>query len=516
MLLIMSDVLTLSSFVQAAHGLSNYHPLMLEGNKISSRSWKMQDFFKQPKAQNRKVMHLFKQAIYTEYGQKRIDRICKKYNLDLDALEQSGSPLLASHVDQISIGMSEVFAKDLCEDSDSKAKWLTPQQIHAKVERLRAGALTQENERLSFWRLSLVKMFIGEGSFSFDRTKSMLWSKLSGISYQTYLETLSKRMGSLELEEGALLPAPSSQGSTDYFKVHKKIIKDGLVAYALKPVSSFSLLRPLIVFRPTITTLLAEDAPQTWLNDLEVHMGSIGYESAKSQLSAIMADPSFCPEGKKVDVAGYSLGALHAERFVAANWKKIERAYFFNGPSVEVSLAEKFAKEVNAVPVDSEDFSLSLQVFRTRDDLAHLVGEKHIGWGVSHPKVRREVLEVDFVERAAATRFSIISYVARHMHLFLLNRSFPFVAQRHQNEGVDAQLDNTTNGSPGKYWEKIRVTIGSLLLYPMIFIVHKVFFFTHRYFHFSLFRYSAPKYDYSSFFKSKVVSSFISGSESIS
>jgi len=294
------------------------------------------------------------------------------------------------------------------------------------------------------------------------------------------------------------------------------MVKDGLVAYALKPVSSFSLLRPLIVFRPTSTTLAAHDAPQTWLTDFELHIGSSGYLAAKSELSAVMTDSDFCPPGKKVDVTGYSLGAVHTQRFLADHWKRVESAFCFNGPSVESSLAEKFASEVNATPPSSEEASFSIQVFRTRDDLAHQVGDKHIGWGVSHPKVRREVLEVDFVERPIDTRFSVRPYLARHVHLFLLDRSSPFVAQRHQKETIDKHLDNTSFGSAGKYWEGLRVTMGSLFLYPLLLAVHKVAFFSHKYFHISLFTYSAERYDYLSFFKSRVVSLLPSGSESIS
>lgn len=511
----MSNALTFSSFVQASQGLTDYSPLTLEGDKLSFRSWGVKDYFIQPQEQNRKVVQAFKEVLLAHYGQRRVDRICRKYHLDIDSLIKTGSPLLPSHIDTISIGVSEVFTKDLCEEGGSKAKWLTPQQIHAKVEKLREHAFTKENDRFSFWRLPIISSLIRGSLLSFDQKKSMLWPKLSGISYQTYVETLSKRIGGLEPEDGSLIPAPSSQG-TDYFKVYKRIVKDGLVAYALKPVSSFSLLRPLIVFRPTSTTLAAHDAPQTWLTDFELRIGSSGYLEAKNELSALMADPDFCPPGKKVDVTGYSLGAVHTQRFLADQWKRVDRAFCFNGPSVESSLAEKFARDVNATPSSSEEAAFSIQVFRTRDDLAHQVGDKHIGWGVSHPKVHREVLEVDFIERPMETRFSVRPYLTRHVHLFLLDRSSPFVAQRHQKESIDMQLDNTSFGSAGKYWEGLRVTLGSLFLYPLILVIHKVALFSHKYFHVSLFTYSAQRYDYFSFFRSRLVSLLPSGSESIS
>jgi hypothetical protein len=71
---------------------------------------------------------------------------------------------------------------------------------------------------------------------------------------------LSKSIAANDLQEGEVIPAPYCSSSQEYYRVFKTICAEGLVAYALKPLSSSSLCRPLLVFRPTVLKTTQRDA----------------------------------------------------------------------------------------------------------------------------------------------------------------------------------------------------------------------------------------------------------------
>lgn len=490
----MSARLNFIDFVSASREASVFDALLIGGDKVVSHSYDVKDFFGMRKLENRKVWKLFKETLEAEFGSKRVERICKRYNINIPVLEASAAPLYRNTIEKIRIGVSEVFTSDL--GSHSQVKWLTPEQIASKVSFLRQQALAKESPEEAQWYSPFLRSFFRDSNLFFDKNKCLLWPHFIRSSFRGYLELLTKWMGYLELQEGSLVPAPAVDGTTDHYEVYKKISAAGLVAYALRPVSSFSSLKPLMVFRPTVTNLSGQDILYTALNDFASRIGSIGYDAAKEELAALVSDPAFCPPGRKIDVAGYSLGGVHLQRLLADHWTRIDRAFSFNAPSVDCDLAEKFANEINAQPHDSNEIPSRIEVFRTRGDLAHYVGEKHLGWGVKHPKVHRDLLEVDFVERDAEDHFSIVATLARHMHLFLLNRDVFFVAQRQPRARIDEQLDNTPVTSPGKYWEHLRKTVGGFVIFPLVYVVNSVFLALHKYLHISALRYSAPQQEY--------------------
>lgn len=490
----MSAKINFTDFVSASKGAALFDPLSVVGEKIVSRSYDVKDFLGLRKKDNRKVWKLFKEALLAEFGSNRVERICKRYNIDIPTLEASAAPLYCNTIEKIRIGVSEVFLSDL--GSCSEVKWQSPEQISRKVSSLRRHALADESEQQTRGYSFFFRSFFRDSHVFFDRNKCLLWPKFSRASFRSYLELLTKWMGYLELQEGSLVPAPTVQGAIDSYEVYKKISVQGLVAYALRPISSFSSLKPLLVFRPTVTHVLGQDILYTVLNDFESNLGSMGYKAAKGALAALVADPAFCPRGQKIDAAGYSLGGVHMQRLLADHWRRVDRAFTFNAPSVDSALADNFAAEINAEPADSDEVPSRIEIFRTQGDLAHFVGEKHLGWGITHPKVHRDLLEVDFVEREAEDRFSLVASLARHIHLFLLDRKLFFVAQRLARESIDAQLNNTSVASAERHWEQLRKTLGGFVLFPLVYVANKIFFALHKYFHISLLRYSSPRQEY--------------------
>src|SRR5690348_3167041 len=95
--------------------------------------------------------------------------------------------------------------------------------------------------------------------FKKDKEKQLLFSDVTNLSPEAWIERFSKTIASRELIEGQIIPAPGRNGGIDYFKVYRKIAGDGLVAYALKPAASDSTLKPTLIFRPTQWALSNED-----------------------------------------------------------------------------------------------------------------------------------------------------------------------------------------------------------------------------------------------------------------
>ncbi|MCX6990193.1 MAG: hypothetical protein NTX49_03910 [Chlamydiae bacterium] len=492
MSVIMGSEITFSDYIRVSGDPLHKGPIVVDRGQLRARSYDYKDLLGLRKGENQLVWREFNRAIIEEFGRKRVDRACKRYQIDPVQLENNGTPLDHRIVGLFRVFASEVFCDDLTTDSDQGVQWLPPAQIHRRVEDLREKSYLSNFDSINSFSACLAAPRFNEVALAFDENKALLWSTLFTNTYQSYLEVLSKRLGRIELEEGALLPAPSLHSEKEYYKVTKKIVAEGLVAYALQPVSAFSSLKPLLIFRPTTPNIAAVDAPLTWLNDFEIHIGSIGYNACKEQLTALINDPSFCPEGVCIDVAGFSWGGAHMQRFLADHWKKVGRAFSFNAPSVEASLAERFATELNAEPENARDNFLSIEVYRTRDDLAHSVGEKHLGWGVTHPKVQREFIEVDFVEREQLPTFTFQGANTRHVRAFFHEQNVQFVAHRHLQETIDAELNNTDATRP-KFWERLHLTLGNILLFPLVYMVHMVSLCFHKYLHVSLFRYSAPR-----------------------
>ena len=196
----------------------------------------------------------------------------------------------------------------------------------------------------------------------------------------------------------------------------------------------------------------------------------------------MMEDPSFFGGHDKIEIAGYSLGGTHAQRFLADHWKKVSQAVFFNDPSVNSSLADRFADQVNRAPLTGER-QLSISIYRTKNDVAHCVGEKHIGCGVTHPEVAIEVVDLDHAVRQQLSRIDL------HAQRFFDRIKQQFIASRYENSELNSQLDNFKRHPDVFWWESLR-NRSRHFLYPIFLAIHKVSRCMSRYLGMSPFRYS--------------------------
>ncbi|MBM3207241.1 MAG: hypothetical protein FJZ57_01355 [Chlamydiae bacterium] len=481
--------------LHSTQGSDTVFYLKRNGN-LGLKCFSLQTFIGLDNEKNRNVWRIFEALAKKEFGEDRFNRILKNRNININQKISQGSPLTKGIIKSFLLGTSKVLLKDIQAPDDLEVKWFLPSQLKNMVDTLHKFPIIEDT---FFFKINLESIinFLSYSKTEFqDIETHTLWKNLKGKNSYNYMEFLSKAIGLKKMEEGEVIPAPYTHGVDDYYYVFKKICTNGLVAYALKPVSSFSLARPLIVFRPTVLQPDSEDALYTVINDLNESLGEPGYMAAKDELSQLMRDPEFRREGVKIDIAGFSLGGNHAQRFFVDNYANVAHMYTVNAPSVERSLAENFASRINALPTTSQDAAFKISAMRVRDDLAHYVGQKHVGWGISNPRVKKECLQFDFVDRTQTeAEFSFGDRLNRHIQHFLNQPDVLFVAERHESSDFDMQVDNTGN-SRAMFWESMRVNFGSRVVLPLLKVVNLVFLLCHKYLYISPVSYSEPRYKY--------------------
>jgi hypothetical protein len=407
--------------------------------------------------QNRRTWKVFRESLVGTIGQQKFDWICQRYRsrINFTYLEQSGRALRPEHVELFSIGASQLLSRDIKNRFPNKLKTITRAQLQEKIRSVQPFSIVgsyKDPVRISGSPGTYLAYFFHD-KILMDKEKQLLFSDLERLSFPAWTERFAKVIVNRELIEGQLIPAPGQDGRIDYYKVHRKVATgDGLVSYALKPATVDSTLKPMIFFRPSQWAFANEDAFETYLNDVQPHVGELGWNAAINRFEQLMQDPHFRRNNEKISIAGYSLGGAHAQRFLEAHYENVAHAVFYNDPSVDNETAERFAQNINRMQRRPEP--LNIQIFRTKGDFCHYVGDKHIGWGVSHPDVNIQLLEIDH-ENKKASAFQL------HSHRIFDNSSFPYQIQRYENnEEFFNHLDNTKRGPDVLWYERMRSLSG--------------------------------------------------------
>ncbi len=422
--------------------------------------------------QNRRTWRVFARCLRDVIGESKVQKICSRFHFNIQKMEKEGLPLLAKHIELFSIGASRVMTHDI--------KRRSPQQ------RLRDLSVLQIQKRMRIsnpipilgWSLDPLKIpgtpttFLSWFLYNpllMDKETQLLLSDVADLSSSEWKERACKCIINRELEEKQIIPAPGENGNVEYYKVYRRIACKGLFAYALKPIGSDSTLKPFLIFRPSQLALSNEDAIDTYLNDLETNIGRMGYMAARSSLNLLMNDPKFCPANKKIEVGGYSLGGTQAQRFIAEHWRKVFSATFYNDPSLEGELAQRFAQEVNNSPRFVGP--LRLNIFRTTGDIAHYVGEKHLGWGLRHSDVSVQLLEFDHQNQK-------ISLPDLHAQRVFDSSCRDYHVTVHNPDELDAYLDNEHRGPAVFWYEKMRRYWGPTVFWLLLGLREVIKFFS--------------------------------------
>jgi hypothetical protein len=411
--------------------------------------------------ENRRVWSSFLNCLRTTLGDQKLQRIAERYQINFHEIQRKGDPLLPELVEKISIGATRTLSTDLKANKFQRLKRLTTEQINNLFAQKTCPIVGDPmNPYYVYGGPTQKRAWLIHNPLLMDKELHFLSTQIDKISFSAWRERLCKTMINKELMEKQILPAPGANGRVEYYKVYRKISGDGLVAYALKPVGSDSTLPPLVVFRPTQVALSYEDMIDSLMNDLQLRIGEMGYAPAKPKLDALMKDPHFCRPGKKVAVAGYSLGGTHAQWFTYDHWKRISKACFYNAPSVHEEMAEDFARQVNASPLTKLKIRIKRVVAGVQGDWAHFLGGKHLGWGLK----RKNLVKLTEYNCVSRTISSLFDRIWLHTRRVVDNDNNHFSPTVVDPKVLDEHLDNESRG-PAIYWyEKMRRVWGGTLL----------------------------------------------------
>lgn len=248
------------------------------------------------------------------------------------------------------------------------------------------------------------------------------------------------------------IAVPMNDGTIEHYRIHRKITGGGLVAFALCPDRENSPLSPLIVFRATELDLFAEQAAESIQNDLQPHMGEMGWTANCEKFRNLMNDPAFRNPDQKVKIAGYSLGGVHAQYFIHEHFNNVSHGVFYSNPGIHASIADSFAEKIHKGELQS---SLVFQIYRTIGDPLHHFGGKHLGCGVKHPNVNVQLLEIFYPSQ---TKFD----VSLHSRCIFSTHRFDYrVNEYFHPDHLEHLLDVSKRDPISNFFEKFRNTFGA-------------------------------------------------------
>ncbi len=426
---------------------------------------------------NKRAWTALVDAAHEQYGAKSIERVWQFYGIDPARMIKEGRPLKASNIHMLEVGTMKVHMDDLNKTLSGSISNFEPRRLVSAVNALipfPRYPLDTQPHKMHGAPSQTLSLFSYD-PYLMDQELLLSFRDVGYLSEEAYIERLCKVFATRELPEGLLVPAPrpDAHGQIDYYVVHRCISKgDGLVAYALKPVSNYSLLKPTVVFRPSPYHPSGLDFLETWLNNAQEKVGWLGYAPARDALAALMNDSEFCRLDQKIRVCGHSLGGNHAQLFVSDHLERVDEAIFFNDPSVDAATAEKFAEKVNALPHDAD--RVKVRIYRVQGDIANYANQKHLFAGVIHPKF--DIQLALFQPKA--------SFTSLECHSCRIFDSPDVSFTEHvitRGEDLDRELDNTKRGDDVLWYERLRLLIGSFLIYPIFFVLSRIFQFMEKY-----------------------------------
>ncbi len=422
--------------------------------------------------QNRRTWDVFLRSVNDALGAGRMEKICRRYRFNPHELQRKGAPLLPQHIEMFSVGASRMTTRDVKQlFQGERLKDLSMQELSERFHVANPFRMMDcsIDPQLIQGTPTEISAYFWRNSFLMDKETQVLCCGVQELSFTDWQERFCKTVVNRELSEKQVIQAPGTNGRIEYYKVYRKIAAgNGLVAYALSPMGNDSSLKPVVFFRPTQFNLSAEESLESYMNDMEPHIGEMGYSSAKLIFDQLMQDPKFCSSEVKIGVAGYSLGGAHAQRFVADYWRQVSEATFYNDPSVDSGLAERFAQEVNeAGPLVQP---IRLNIMRTVGDAATYIGEKHLGWGVNHPDAFVQLFEFDHQHR----QLSLLQLHA--VRVFDNLHSNYRTTVRIGLEEFNAHLDNEARGNDIFWYEKTRKLWGPVI-YWILYVIREINFF---------------------------------------
>lgn len=462
---VLSDRLVLDSKLVGIEGLHADHSLL--GWILRIISWIYSPCCYT--SQNRRTIACVQKYLIGQIGQDRLNRVCSRYSMDLEAMKSSGDALLSRHVAKIMTGIKDVKIEDieeLIELANSNEPW--PETLDPDLrEDLRgesnAKSLSSDQFAAAYKALSemgrfaivpSIKEVLMSGAepteflacrfydpFLADRERLSLSEENPNDSFGTFVHNFVVRIIGREMDVGMLIPAPKRSEvigedgdenaiyshKPQFYRVSAKIISgEGMVSYVLSPTTDDSSLKTIRFFRGTSTRASAIDSASTMITDMEKDLGRSAFESGE-----IYEDKLKEVFGKITLAAGHSLGSTTLQYILVENGD-IEEAWFFNGPGLPPEEVEKFNERMRL-----SDQKLKLYIRDTNTDIFSTVGTHHLGYQAPLDKV-----DVDYLKY-----FPRAKTLIGHAHVQVPDRENRFIGIQgfSERESIDVELNRKEN-----------------------------------------------------------------------
>lgn len=316
--------------------------------------------------ENKRTVRAFKKYLVDTLGADRLQRICSRYGVDLNAAH-----LNSRMVAQIVIGTKVVTLQDVAEKYS--------------VEQLSSEKLSQAVTQLStlfdnHWKVAhLWKSITGKPSnlfarifydpFLADRERLYLTGK-EHPTFHAFLNHMSAKIINREMVVGTLVPVRIKGQPEQFYTVSGKLITgQGMVSYILRPATKDTRLEPIRLFRGTLARNSEIDGISSVITDFERKLGKSAFESGVEYEKYIQDPP-------KIE-AGHSLGSALVQ-YRLAHSDHIEKAYLFNGPGIPEEEVLKFNKKKSKA---------HLFIRQSTKDIVAGAGEVHLGYQADSDQV---------------------------------------------------------------------------------------------------------------------------------
>ncbi|MBN2479480.1 MAG: hypothetical protein JXA94_04560 [Parachlamydiales bacterium] len=263
------------------------------------------------------------------------------------------------------------------------------------------------------------------------------------IKHLKSLEIFIKRVISRNLAKKSLVPLINENGKLCFYYIYDTIFaKKAMVGYALKSLENNP---PIIAFRGTQSKIRNRRSISAFLDNLSKKIAIKGFISGKKKLGEIFNDPNFLTD--KAHVVGLSLGGGYAQRTLAEFYDKIDHLITFNSIGIDNDTIDNFNKKLN-----DEKKQIKITIIRKKNDIAHFLGDAHIGNKLNNNKIKIIYLEKSKIENNLSPSIlsllkSLLNY---HSGLFLNENADINPIDVNFNNHLDNKLNNNNR------WEKWR------------------------------------------------------------
>lgn len=442
-------------------------------------------------SENRRAFDLFQRMIIREFGKGEIIQLCDQHHIDLRQITREVPALLPRFIDAFGVGLANLNVSQLQSvlGTHKKIEECTPRELEAlKIRAYPHGYFGERKKPQELFGGPIeLSEYLKYDPIIQDQKRLNLYEGIEKLKEpHAFLQRLVMAIVHHDMEIGDIVDAPGENGGKDFYKLHKVVKAGGLYAMVLVPISRHSVLKPILAFRPTGSSLNAIDVLDTWRNNFETENGLRGYLAAKPELDELWNDPLFYnPDfGIFPIVSAYSLGGAFAGYFVkdhlivpGTQKVKIKEVVCFNTVSNSTrEIADTIKNELNRW--DPNTLGPAFYIYwnlseeSQERDIATLLGNRHIGYGITHVGT---LVQLTLVSTPCPPPTDLARWFDLHtLRFFDSKEGVKYPTRVVPRTEIDYYLNNELRGEEVRRFELQRVKLGRDFLGTLVDFLEEI------------------------------------------